>query len=368
VRLAGLLLAALICACGGPGSNSALVTTSPAALATSTPSAAASPTVSASSAASPTSAVDFSCRLPVLWFGQDPGADGKTGFVDFPAATVDASTSTPPAPEQFSIGVSYDHAVGRWLPVSGEAVAPDGLHYAYAEYDPPGPNDGKAAIGTTGRVHVVDARTGADHVIYSGSPTWTVVDFSAQGIYLSKANSGSYTIWSSGLYLMSATGGTPAVISVSDVNLERGGWSLVSGGAAWGVAFTDTLGIGSGNELLRLDLANGRVESWLSVPDDHILALLGLDAAGMPIVVSELASITEGQSPQAELLSLEGPNLTRTISGPDDGSFGEGVLDGHGFWMGSGDGAAWIYKPASGLVRFPLFTGNTNVMVAGACA
>lgn len=367
MRPAALLMTMVVAACGTPTSNSASVTTSPAAVATSTPLAATSP--AASSAASPSAAGGFSCRLPMLWFGQDPRVDGKAGFVDFPAAAVETSTSPPPAaPAGFSIDVSYDHAVGRWLPVSRGAVAPDGLHYAYAEYDPPSPSDGKAAIGTTGRVHVVDARTGVDRVIYSGSPTWTVVDFSTRGIYLSRAISGSYTIWNSGLYLMSPTGGTPSVISDSNPNLERGGWTVIGSGAAWGVAFTSSLGEGAGNELVRLDLGTGRVDTWLSEPVDHIVELLGLDAAGMPIVVSELASVSEGQSPQAELFSLQAPNVATTISGPDDGSFGQGVLDSHGFWMGSGDGTLWIYRPSSGVTRFSLFTGDTNVVVAGACA
>jgi hypothetical protein len=247
----------LVSACGSQSTAAINPTASGARVANSTPSTAASPS-------QPVFA--FTCRLPVMWSSSDPSVDGRTGLMTFPPATLSVN-GTSPKPAQLTSTVSYDRAVGRWLPVSREAIAPDGLHYAYADYDPPGPNDGKVAIGTTGRVHVVDARTGTDRAIYSGAPTWAIVDFDSAGIYLTRLTTGQYAPQKSGLYLIDPTGGTPRPVAGGDASLDWGGWRMLNGGAAWGTAFSGggVPAMWSGNELWRLDIRSGVATSWFKV-------------------------------------------------------------------------------------------------------
>ena len=327
------------------------------------------PTAASSPSANPK--YNFSCRLPVLWFNQDPRVDGrvdgKTGFVNFPAGSLSTSTAILPAPPPLTLSFSYDQAVGRWLPVSREAVAPDGLHYAYAEYDPPGPNDGKVTIGTTGRVHLVDAQTGNDTVIYSGSPTWWIVDFASNGIYLARLTTAQYARQEFGLYLIDPAEGSPRLVPGSDVHLDFGGWRVLNGGAAWGTRFSD-VGLGSGNELVRLDMKTGEVVQWLEVPTDQYLSILGFDA-GNPLVSSSLSSVTEGQSSQTSIRLITSPGQSRQLYSSDAAAPGAlGVADTHGIWMG-GAGSIWLYQQASGIRPIHVLDDpNTVVEVGGACA
>lgn len=270
-------------------------------------------------------------------------------------------------PPQLTLDYSYDHATGRWLAVSRAAVAPDGLHYAYAEYDPP-PANSRLTIGANGRVHVVDLRTGVDRVIYRGAPTFAVVDFSAGGLYLagfqaSIAGSGRY-----GLYLMNPATGTFQLVPGSNVRLDGGGWRLLNGDAAWGTRFSGVAGMGSGNELFRLDLKTGNLVRWLAVPADHVLFILGFDASGRPLVASMLGSVVTGQSSDTSVSVVAAPGratriFTSTDVGPGDG----GVTDSHGIWMG-GAGAVWLYQPGSGIRAFRILSDpNVQVQVGGEC-
>jgi hypothetical protein len=303
----------------------------------------------------------------VLWFNQDPRVDGKNGFVTFPAGTLSTSAGTLPSPAPLTIAYSYDRAIGRWLGVSREAVAPDGLHYAYADYDPPGPNDGKVAIGATGRLHVVDVLTGVDHVIYSGSPTWAVVDFAAAGLYLARLTTAQYASQKGGLYLMAASGGAPQLVPGSNVQLDFGGWRALDADAAWGTRFSDVGGLGSGNELVRLDLKTGSTTSWLVAPVSHSIFILGFDDR-QPLVSSTLSGYTTGQSQETTVVLLTGPGQSKQIFAGDAAGPGElGVADGHGIWMGGG-GSIWLYQPASGIRPMKVLDDpNTVVDVGGAC-
>jgi hypothetical protein len=97
------------------------------------------------------------------------------GFYHYPAGGVQGDTSmTEDSASQafFDSSATYDRAVNRWLPVASGAVSPDGLRFAFADYDlSAAPVAGSGALASTGRVHIVDARTGADQVVFSGSPT-----------------------------------------------------------------------------------------------------------------------------------------------------------------------------------------------------
>lgn len=319
------------------------------------------------SPATESAAVPFNCRLPVVWFNQDPAVDGKTGFVTFPAATLSAPTGSPPKPAQFTYRTSYDRTVERWLPVSGAAVAPDGLHYAYADYDQPAPNDLKAGV-MTGRVHIVDARSGDDRVVYSGSP-FAVVDYTAAGLYLARLTTAQYAPQRRGLYFMDPADGIPHLVPGSDVQLDFGGWRALDGDAAWGTRYSNVGGMASGNELFRVDVKTGEVARWLAVPTDHSLYVLGFDPAGNPLVSSTLASFTTGQSMQTSVVVVTGPDQSTQLFSSDAQGPGElGVADTHGIWIGGG-GSIWLYQPASGIRPIQVLADpNTVVEVGGACS
>jgi hypothetical protein len=328
----------------------------------------AQPSPAATSSSSPKALYAFTCRVPVLWFNQDPRVDGKTGFVNFPAGSLSTSNATLPAPAQLTLSFSYDQAIKRWLGVPLAAIAPDGLHYAYAEYDPPGPNDGKAAIGRAGRVHVADAQTGADQVIYSGSPTFSVVDFTAGGLYLAQFGASIGGSGRRGLYLIDPAGGTPRLVPGSDVQLDAGGWQVLDGGGAWGTRFSEGGAMWSGNELVRLDMTTGEIVTWLTVPTEEALSMLGFDAGRAP-VTSRLAVTSTGQSSQISVRLMTCPGQSRQLYSSDSIAPGQlGVGDAHGTWMG-GAGSIWLYQPASGLRPIQVLNDlNAVVWVGGACS
>ena len=307
----------------------------------------------------------FNCRLPVVWFNQDPSVDGKTGFVTFPAATLSAPTGSPPKPAQFTYSTSYDRTVERWLPVSREAVAPDGLHYAYADYDQPAPSDLKAGV-TTGRVHIVDARSGDDRVVYSGSP-FAVVDYTAAGLYLARLTTAQYAPQRRGLYFMDPADGIPHLVPGSDVQLDFGGWRALDGDAAWGTRYSDVGGMASGNQLFRIDIKTGEIVSWLTAPTTHSIYILGFDN-GNPLVSSSLSGFTTGQSLETTVMLMTGPGQARSIYSSDfEGPGLLGVADTHGIWMGGG-GSIWLYQPASGIRPIHVLADpNTALEVGGAC-
>jgi len=183
------------------------------------------------------------CRLPITWYPSDADADATNSGVGlFDAATGTISATAPRPPLRFlSGGPSYDAVVGAWLPVPANAVAPDGLHYAYAEWDPPA--SGMAGgmhvantptIGTAGRIHLVDARTGADSIVFSGTPTYSVASFSPDGILLARFEASMGGASHSGLYLLKLGGAnSPVLVPHSDYPLDGRGWSVIDGDIAW---------------------------------------------------------------------------------------------------------------------------------------
>ena len=167
----------------------------------------------------------------------------------------------------------YDRAQARWLPTWRVAVSSDGRRYAYSE--------GSAFLATQGKLHVVDVVTGADRLIYDGGTVFTVLDFAADGIYLTpQAPEGR----SRGLWIISPTGGAPRLINSS---IEGPG---VGGGAAWGLDFNAADpqpapgGIeGPVNRVVHLDLGSGAIAHWFYRPGaDLFLPASTLSIAGSP--------------------------------------------------------------------------------------
>jgi len=156
-------------------------------------------------------------------------------------------------------------------------VSADGLHYAYAEpiFDPSSNNQPGGPFITGVHIRVVDLQSGSDRIVFgsSGYPFYTVVDYAPQGIYLTApcvegCGPEALKLWRLDL----ATG---KVAKVSD---QRGFNWLIRNQVAW-VATYDESGLPS--QLLRLDLTNAQVATWLTNPD---INLIDTDAEGSPLV------------------------------------------------------------------------------------
>jgi hypothetical protein len=263
------------------------------------------------------------------------------------------------------------------MPVPAGAIAPDGLHYAYAEWDPPASGlvggvhvANTPTIGTKGRVHIVDATSGADTVVYSGEPTYQVVGFVAAGILLSKFTASMAGIGEVGLYLLKPTAGsTPQFLPHSDVQLEAGGWGLLDGDtAAWGTTFSNGIGgLGPGNELIRFDLSTLAAEPWLTLPLDHDVILLGF-ADHDPVVLTSNSALTQDGPTDARVLRLTAPNQSRQLFADDafsDPLPGHVVAGSTGLWFG-GLGTLWLYDGTS-MRHVSVLTPDAGVDVGGGC-
>jgi hypothetical protein len=327
-------------------------------------------------------AFDFTCRLPVSWIPSNATPDATnsgTALLSFPQAQLSATTPLPTLP--FTHGPSYDVVTGKWLPVSSSEVSPDGLSYAYADYDAPAAGFESTSIhaanvpiiGNTGRVHVVDAQTGADRVVFAGQPTYTVVAFTVAGLYLARFGASLVGTRSSGLLLLGLSGSVPQPVLGADFPLDAGGWRVLDGGGAWGIRYTEGLGaMWPGNQLVRLDLGTHSVSIWLTVPIEDFMAILGFEG-GRPLVFTEKASYQAGDPVSAKAVLLTAPNEATQVMAPGSpndplpSTTMPGEADSHGLWIG-GSGTLWLYRQGSGLRHINLVGPNSMVEVGGGCA
>jgi hypothetical protein len=142
---------------------------------------------------------------------------------------------------------SYDRAIGAWVPVESEKVAPDGTSYVLTSYN------------NTPPLYLVDAANGNRRLILPveqegpilGS-AWKVIQYASEGIYLWTGNGGMEKPVP-GLWLLDpATGG---------IRLVDGShyWGKISGGAAWALDEAGTRA--SASKVYRLDLSTGQVST-----------------------------------------------------------------------------------------------------------
>jgi hypothetical protein len=321
--------------------------------------------------------VTFSCRLPVVWSPYQPGSaqpENEWGFVTFPGATISVEANPLPKAVPFQIGwwpgLSYDRAVGHWLPVSRNAVSPDGFRYVYAEYDPAGPSDDKAVHANSGRVHIVDVRSGLDRVIFTGSPSFGVVNLSADTVYLTQVGYG-YVPTARGLYRLDPNGGVPQLMSGADRQTDPGSWTLVGQDAGWAVDFASggVDRMGGGNELIRHDLRTNATEVWMTTATNNVLWIVGIDTAGHPIVVTGPYSTTSPETDDLVVSLVTAVGTSTKIREGPDAPGNSGVVDKHGVWM-SGVQAVWLYQQDGSLLRFSVSTGGqyaSPIAVGGAC-
>ena len=142
---------------------------------------------------------------------------------------------------------SYDHAIGAWVPVEPEKVAPDGASYVLTSYNSSPP------------LYVVDAKTGNRRLILpqeregpiQGS-VWKVVQYASEGIYLWTGN-GGMEIPVPGLWLLNPETGVVRLVDGSHY------WGKVQRDVAWGLDEPNTRA--SASKVYRLDLRTGKVST-----------------------------------------------------------------------------------------------------------
>ena len=359
--LAVFLLAACACGSGAVATTptpSAVVSALPSPSPSADPTPLPSPSPSPSPTAIPKPPVititsagkSLACRLPVTWDIQvdDFTQLHKSGFITFPSGKLTADVAAP------KTTMFYDRAYAKWLPVWRDSVSPDGRRYAYADGNP-------IAGDTKGKVHLVDVVTGRDTVLYSGAPVFYVIDFAAEGIYLSASGGEGY---GRGLWLESTTGGTPRLINRSIIG------PVLGHDVAWGIAFNAADphpgpgGLeGPFNELTRVDLVTGSLSSFFYRPGTTIQPL-GIDQNGRLLV----AVMKEFGGPE-EVWRVSSPTDTARIatftSAPSPGMLA--AIDSHGMWFLGGfmPFAVWLY--VGGTFRTIATIQADGFAVAGGC-
>ena len=280
--------------------------------------------------------VGLSCRLPIYAGGPGSGGflvlpDGtfvadprRSGTVPTPAAAPTPPPSGPGYGYQNWFGLTYDRAVGKWLPVPRQWVSPDGKHYAY-----PGQTEG---------IYIVDASTSALSEVGDGK-RWQLFDVENGGVYAEE-------VQQAGLWSLPFSG-TPREITAN------GFWLAVGGGAAYGTA-TSAVPNGVTSIIIRLDLATGTSQNWFAVSGVQP-AFAGFDNAGHPLfwVWSQYYGnylwVVYGLGNATVLVSTN--------------STGTALADSHGIWL-SGGNAIFLIVPGQG--AFPV--SNFGGQPAGECA
>ena len=334
--------------------------------------------------------------LPVVSFNYDAQGNSHAvgGFLHFPggafardprADMVPDDTRPPAGPtrmlrttvQPYLFGASngiygeitYDRPAERWLPVARAQVSPDGRRYAYAELLPlPGDVLGGATSG--GRIHIADVRSGSDQVVYSysGRQPLAVVSFAQDGVYISPGCGGGEVVvpGACGPDSFTLSRLDPQTGKVTRVSDRRGSW-VIAGGLAWMATLEG--GADQPNQLLRLDLGTGIVQTWDHEPiTPHqvgsccwTMSVVGADGDGAPLLVLPLASQalpTLGTN-ESLLLRITGPDQAQRIfSG--QGCCLDAIADLNGTWFAVAFGPAqgiYLYVNPSGVRKLSDIAG-----------
>jgi hypothetical protein len=236
----------------------------------------------------------------------------------------------------YYVTLYFDQAFKRWLPVSRQAVSPDGAHYAYTDRPLLSRPDSQARA----TLHVVAVKTGVDVSFDGGdwSNPYAVLDYAAEGIYLI-TDTGVYT----GIWLMDPT--TGVVNRIASL-------SNVQGRAAPNVFWVGSINPNDPNsiagaapdQLDKVNLADDSQTAWFYRPGNSV-HFVAEDVAGHPII---LVSPVSG----AEYLLVLAPGISRSIFtfGDKRPDLSNAIADKHGIWFGSTDGI-YLYTESHGLVK-----------------
>lgn len=331
MRWACLAAIALTAACATPsgpqahGSSPAPLTSaagSPTEPRSPAPTASAAPDSTSGPAAIPISPIDFACRLPFL--RQLDAGRWQAGFLTLPSGNFDADPGLPPPGY-------YDVAVSRWLPVGRDAVAPDGLHFAYTTGGAPSQAPGAP------RLHVVSAATGAERVIELGLPDdqpYGVEDYATDSsIYVGSSWEGGVI----GNWRVDLASGRVVPLGGGELLLDDGtghAWRSIVDPRDPQPARSAMSGEPLPNEIVRSDLKTGVDEVWFYHPG-FSLAIAGTFVGGGLVVWAEADTMTHPDAAH-EYWMVSAPGQSQFVADIESG--GQTMADSHGIWMGSSDG------------------------------
>lgn len=294
--------------------------------------------------ANATASPGLSCRLPIYRYANGGGIEDS--FITFPGGSVVVD----PAGHN---GMYFDKAFSRWVPVSRQAVSPDGAHYATVEM---------SSEQDVFFIHIVDVATGQVRSIretaaatgFGAQPI--VFDYAAEGIYFVQAFE---HVWP-GVWLFDPVSGSMRKVAEVETPEIIGG-----GGALWfgQVNLADPSPLISGSsagvfpdEVGRFDLKAGSSARWLYRPGAG-LVVVGLDASGRPLVRALKAvahPVAKGDpidSSATELLIALDDHTQKSIyTGQLVNVLTSPIADAHGVWFGS-DRGIYLYSDARGLQK-----------------
>jgi hypothetical protein len=254
---------------------------------------------------------------------------------------------------------SYDWAIGAWVPVEQNYVAPNGATYVLEMSGPQvNPPVGHA-------IYIVDAKSGKKRLVLStGGPGpgryWsgyvpglgTPDNSATEGVYLTAVGGGSDVPEPvPGLWLLDPL--------TSSVRLVEGShyWDEIGDGFAW-TADYPVVG-GTVTKIYRLDLATGQVIVWYE-SKTSVRLISPTAEGGLLIGYGE-------QEGQGRLAVLDAPHtLTLLDSPPNFGADWGSVLAQPGVWIAVAGGVALYTKGAGVRVMARSSSGNI-IYPAGGC-
>jgi hypothetical protein len=223
---------------------------------------------------------------------------------------------------------SYDQAIGRWVPVEYEYVAPDGASYILHS---------DASLENPNAFYLVDAKSGNRRLISGDGPpqapgSWQVIQYASVGVYLWSAGIKSVP----GLWLLDPQTGNVRLVDGSHF------WSMVGSGAAWALDWPRRVGDQiTPWTVYRLDLISGQVSTWLET--DTTVTLLSPTQDG-----DLLISFGKGEGEQTKLLT--GPNKLSQLELPPEFPLVTNAYLRHpGLWLTRGPGGLALYVKGEGV-------------------
>jgi hypothetical protein len=282
--------------------------------------------------------VDFHCSLPVYSYSGPRLIDA---MVALPTLT------TTPGGEG---GYYYDREVGRWLPVTRQAVSPDGRRYAYAEgwaVTPP----------VAPRVHIVDAATGTDiHVVtMPDAQPYGVADFTSTAIYLVIAYEGT----GPGVWRLDPATGVVARVSNGYYKPAGAAWNSVVDPRDPNPTRSAMDGQPQPNRIDRINGAAGPV-TWFYKPGYAVYSVAF--AGDKALLVQATAQDSSNAMYQTEFWLVSAPGKQTKLAGYDgavlppspyrdlSSGFFNAIADAHGIWIGS-EHALYLVKANGQILR-----------------